>query len=269
MLQTVDWNHYLSRQNPWTGRLLGWEPFTKTRDAQQIEREYNQDKYGSLLPLNLATVAEYSQVQFESVGFAADHVIPVAFGEELVEMPWQIARNLQHSLVTKVIRDFNPARICELGCGYGLNFPVLLDITAEVYGGEYSQNAVTIAQRLGLDIHLFDYYKPDSYDLIRDRTLIFTSHSVEQLPSAQVLLDNLSRHRDKIDKVVHFEPTFLAERNTLVGCLRNRYIEINDYNRDLVTLLKARTDIEILSFQPDLIGLNPLNSTCVIVWQFC
>ena len=42
-------NDYLNKENPWTARLLGLTPFQKNRDIQQVENEYNLDKYAKLL----------------------------------------------------------------------------------------------------------------------------------------------------------------------------------------------------------------------------
>ncbi len=266
-MKPVDWNQHLSSKNPWTQRLLGLEVFSKTRDLNQIEREYNQDKYGSLCQFDFADIEAYKQQEFRQVNLTWESNVVISLGESVFETQLGFARSLYQTQVMETIRKYRPARICELGCGYGYNLSYLKDI-AEVYGGEYSSNAVKLSQRLGIDVELFNYYQSADYQLIRDKSLIFTSHSIEQLPSAKSFIEHLAQHRNRVTAVVHFEPTVLATRTSLVGILRNRYLEINDYNRDLVNLLQHRSDIEILEFTPDLIGLNPLNSTCLIIWRF-
>ena len=39
---------------------------------------------------------------------------------------------------------------------------------------------------------------------------------------------------------------------------------------DLVSILceQRRDDIEVIEFRPDVVGLNPLNSTNIIAWKF-
>jgi hypothetical protein len=138
-----------------------------------------------------------------------------------------------------------------------------------VYGGEYSRNAVAIANRLNLEVDRFNYYEPNDYKLIKEGSTVLTVHSVEQLPSAKTFIENLYRNREKIELVVNLEPSFLSERVSLIGILRNRYIELNDYNRDLISLLSnGEYEVEILEYHPDYIGLNPLNSTNIVVWRF-
>jgi len=50
--------------------------------------------------------------------------------------------------------------------------------------------------------------------------------------------------------------------------LRNKYMELNDYNRNLVELISNNPAIEIVEQEYDVIGINPLNSTNVIIWKF-
>lgn len=267
-MKKADWNEYLSIKNPWVKRLLGIEPFSKIRDLNQIQREYDQDKYGSLLNLNFSDVNQYKEHEYHQVGLNFLSTMVFSLEEEVFEARVEIVRSLYYSLVANIIHRYQPRRICELGCGYGINFPHLGQLSEEVYGGEFSQSAVQIAQCLNFDIQMFNYYDLNNYGFIRKQSLIFTSHSVEQLPDAQCFISGLKKYQENIDVVVNFEPTFLSDRHTLIGTLRNRYVELNDYNRNLVDLLHSRDDIEILEFYPDSIGMNPLNPACVIVWKF-
>jgi hypothetical protein len=52
--------------------------------------------------------------------------------------------------------------------------------------------------------------------------------------------------------------------------LRRRYIEVNDYNRNLVSLLRAQQAegaLRILEELPAVLGVNPLLPVSVIVWS--
>ncbi|MGB3492766.1 MAG: hypothetical protein WBA57_08555 [Elainellaceae cyanobacterium] len=267
-MKKADWNLYLSVQNPWTSRLIGLEHFSKTRDINQIQREYDTDKYGSLLHLNSVDVEDYKKQEYLQSGLDFQSLIKFSLEEELFEAPVSTVRSIYYALVEEVIRPYQPRQICELGCGYGANFPHLQSLTSDVYGGEFSHNAVEIASRFNLKVSPFNYYHLDDYQLIRENSIVFTSHSVEQLPDAQCFIDGLEKHREKIDLVVNFEPMQLKSRQTLIGALRNRYIELNDYNRNLIELLQNHPNIEVLEFRPDCIGINPLNPACIIVWRF-
>lgn len=269
-MKRISWNQYLSLENPWSKRLLGLEKWSMTRDISQIEREYNQDKYGRLLSYNLTNVEEYIEKQMEGEKITQKNKYIFSLEEELFETDINMASTIYQSIIGKITQSYNPHRICELGCGYGQNFSYLTKFCAEVYGGEYSKNAVKIGTQLGLEINEFNYYNLDDYKIIKKGSLVLTCHSVEQLPSAETMIQGLLENRHNIDMVVHFEPTFLSDRSSLVGLLRNRYVELNNYNMDLVSLLfeQWRNDIEVIEFRPDVVGLNPLNSTNIIVWKF-
>lgn len=267
-MKLISLNQYLSVSNPWNQRILGIEPFSKKRDLEQIDREYNQDKYGSLLEFEFDDIELYKLKEFELAGIREYDLTSISFGEEIFEADLKLVRSIYYSRISSTIQKYHPQRLCELGCGYGYNLSYLRNICPEVYGGEYSRNAVELGNRLGIDLQVFNYYNLEDYQIIRDRSVILTIHSIEQIPSAASFINGLEKHRHKIDTVINFEPCFLSDRTSLFGSFRNRYIELNDYNLNLVTLLRDREDIEILEYQPDCMGLNPLNSTNLIVWKF-
>jgi len=269
-MRKTSWNQYLSLENPWSKRLLGLEEWSITRDILQVEREYDRDKYGKLLSYNLTNVEEHIIKQMKGEEIDVNDKFVFSLNEELFETNVNMASRIYQSIISQVTKSYNPQRICELGCGYGQNFSFLSNFCSEIYGGEYSENAVKIANKLGLEVNKFNYYNLDDYKIIRKGSIVLTCHSVEQLPSAETMIQGLLENRDNIDMVIHFEPTFLSSRNSLVGLLRNKYIEINNYNMDLASILceQHRDYVELREFRPDVIGLNPLNSTNIIVWNF-
>ena len=69
---------------------------------------------------------------------------------------------------------------------------------------------------------------------------------------------------------MHLEPRYeQCDRHTLLGHLRRRYIQVNDYNTNLVALLHDQQDrglIRILEERPTVFGMNPLLAASVIAW---
>jgi hypothetical protein len=265
-MQHISLNEYLNTQNAWSKRLLGLSDFQKKRDVQQVENEYNLDKYAKLLQIDLNTVEEYKAKEFQQAGLdPVTGEIVISFGDELFRTSVENMRNIYYSLIKTTLSRYMSKNICELGCGYGFNLSFL---GKNAYGGEYSKNAVQLAKKLGLDVIEFNYYKNQDYDFLRNDSTVFTAHSIEQIPDASVIIDNLEKQKEKINCVVHFEPTVIPERTSLLGMLRNKYMELNDYNRNLIEILKGRKDIEILELKTDTFGIVPLNTTNLIVWKF-
>jgi hypothetical protein len=97
---------------------------------------------------------------------------------------------------------------------------------------------------------------------------VLTCHALEQLPDARCVIAALERVRERILRVVHVEPLFRPSRHNLIGMLRNRYAELNDYNRNLLEVVESHPEIEIQKLETDVFGNNPLNPSSVLVWQF-
>lgn len=266
MMKPISINDYLNKDNPWTARLLGMTDFQKKRDVQQVENEYNLDKYAKLLEFDLKTIEEYKAKEFEQAGLdPIDGQMIISLEDQIFKTDVTNARQMYYNLIKSTIQKYGSKNTCELGCGYGYNLSYLGD---NVYGGEYSRNAVSLAQKLGLDVHEFNYYNESDYSFIRPNSTVFTAHSIEQIPDASIIIASLEKQKDKIKYIIHFEPTIIEDRTSLLGLLRNKYLELNDYNRNLMTILNNRTDIEILEMETDIFGLVPLNTANLIVWRF-
>ena len=262
----ISLNDYLNSDNPWTGRLLGLTPFQKNRNIQQVENEYNLDKYAKLLEFDFKNAEEYKAKEFEQAGLhPTQGLVYISKGDEIFKTTVENARKMYYEIIQATINNYPSENICELGCGYGYNLTFL---GKNVTGGEYSKNAVEIGRKIGLDVCEFNYYNNTDYNVIKPDSTVFTAHSIEQIPDAAVIINNLEKQKHKINFVVHFEPTVVDERTTLLGLLRNKYMELNDYNRNLITVLKGRNDIEIIELETDIFGLVPLNTTNLIVWKF-
>ncbi len=267
-MKTASWNEYLSEKNPWTQRLLGLEKFAKTRNLEQIDAEYDQVKYGQLADYNADSIEAYKKEEFKRGGLDDRDEIFISFEENIFKTQLFLARSIFYSLITHAVKKYSSDNLCELGCGYGYNLSYLKNTVSCVYGGEYSKNAVQLGKKLNMDVMPFNYYEANDYKIIKPNSTILTVHSLEQIPNAECFIEGLYSVKHNIVRVVNIELSFLSSRKSLVGCLRNRYIELNDYNRNLFDLLKNMNDIEILDYSEDIFGLNPLNSASLAVWQF-
>lgn len=268
MARKIELNDYFSASNRWSNRILGLESFQKTRDIHQIEREYNQDKYLRLLESDATDLHSYRKLELDQAGlYQGAGTIVYSIGDELFEERVDIAREKYYDLIRDNVGKYQPRIVCELGCGYGYNLS-LFNEDVETYGGEYSENAVKIANKVGLNVQRFNYYHSEDYNFIKPGSTIFTSHSIEQIPDASVIIENLRAKKDLIDRVIHIEPSYVKERTSLLGLMRNRYIELNDYNRNLVEVLQNAPDVELLEVSLDVFGFVPLNSSNVVIWKF-
>jgi hypothetical protein len=267
-MKPVSLNEYLSAENPWTRRLLGFEPFSKERSREFVEQLYDQEIWGERRRQYGEDPAKLKEV---ILNYDSDNELVISIQESLFHASLSSFQPYITALMASTLRKFEAAsKVCELGCGIGRNLLLLgeSDDDRHYYGGELAASGVEVANSIGLDVQKFDYYNPEDYEIIQPGSSVMTVHSIEQIPDAQAVIDNLSNVRTKIDKVFHFEPVSNPSRTNFLGLLRDRYKEINDYNQNLREILTSRRDIRILSEDFDIYGLNPLNPTSVIVWEF-
>ncbi len=273
----------LPQYSPWPARLLGLAGWTvATRTLEKVEREYDRDKYAQCLEFYQSSgehVSPEAIKRFE-YGSGLSQGLCVSVGNRLYECSLEEARHRYYEMIYNGILEAAREANCivELGAGYGFNLWMLRQqgITQLAMGGEFSKNAVVLASQLfqsdpNITVLHFNFLEPRSYELLeslRPPIMVFTAHAIEQLPSCDVVLDSLARYRALIGSIFHFEPIYELHDDSLFGLMRRRYAEVNDYNTDLLSQLKKRSWIRICEVQPHAFGLNPLNPTSVIRWEF-
>lgn len=265
----------------WPARLLGQVPFPqkrKTRDA--VYREYDTEKFGKYL----AYLRRHPRTRIEKMkelerGVPLTQKICVSRGNNIYECSArEAARERDKSFLAALTPLMKQAdTVIELGSGYGYNLALLKKkFPNHTYiGGEFSPRARTLAAALSngkWKTLPFDFYDKNNLffkKIASERVLILTCHSVEMLPDAELFLKYLSRFKHQIVGVVQLEPVYELYKNTdLLDLMRKRYIELNGYNKNLLSCLKAHSDIQIEKVTVDLFGLNPLFPESLLVWKF-
>jgi hypothetical protein len=273
----------LPEWSPWPARIMGIESWSAPqRTVAKAEVEYDTDKYARCLDfLESHPSATFETIKEFEFGTRSKQSMLVSIRDELFATDFRTARLLHYESLERAIGPLSEETqtIVELGAGYGFNLHWLnteVDRSKDYIGGELSANAVKLGNRLASDLsnirlRQFNFYDPDSYsflDSLPGPLLIFTCHAVEQLPSAAGLFENLRPYRGRIHSVVHCEPCHQLHSGNLLGQMRSRYAELNDYNRDLPALLDEAEEMEVLLQEPDVFGLNPLNPTSIIQWRY-
>lgn len=273
----------LPRWSPWPGRMMsGNSRPGQARTIEKIDSEYDKDKYASCLNfyrMHPDATAETVKKQCEMDVMQTE--MCVSIGDDLCVLPQTEALKLNDVFF---LESAGPSveqadTVVELGCGYGYNLWLLSKhFPGKTYfGGEYSQNAVALARELysnepSIRVERFNFYDASYHILehlkLSSRTLVFTRHAVEQLPSAAAALAGLSRCRKAMHEVLNLEPLYAENKDSLLSLLRRRYMEVNDYNRDILSLLRADKNIVVRDVRFNVFGLNPLNATSVIRWNF-
>ena len=285
----------LPRWNVYAERLLSATPPTpRVRDFEATQREYDELTYGTLLRhideigagATVDDVRRYQTQRGQRNRLPADRsdettTTCISLDDELYEIDLGEAQALQFKLIVQTVASSvgDCRTIVDLGCGYG---DLLNELRRECggkghwIGADGSTIAIQIAKRifaLDTDMHFFEFnfYERESYRFLETAPspiTIVTRHAIEQLPSAKAVFEALSEYRSSIRRVLHLEPVYRPHDTTPLGVLRRRYVENQDYNRDLLLEIQQREGIRLVSDQPNLFGLNPLNPTSIIQWEF-
>lgn len=282
-MQPLSFND-LPKWSSWPARLLGLREWkAPVRDNTKVEQEYNCEKYAACLkhyetlPPEKRTPEAIRDFQY---GGASAAPLVVSKGSELFLAEFREAAESYYRLLIDELRsEIEDADVViELGCGYGINLWVLAQEFSRptFLGGEYSSNAVELARRLYQDtprirVQEFDFYAP-TYTQVSEavaqggKVVVFTSHAIEQLPSARHMVEVLAAI-PRLSGVVHLEPLLELHGDTLLGLLRRAYADANDYNRDLYSSVRENPGIELLPVKHDVLGLNCFNPTSVVRWR--
>jgi hypothetical protein len=257
-------NEYLNKDNIWTERMLN-NSFSINRNIDHVQKEYNEDKYKKLLDNSLLNINQLKAFQWnQNQSSKKTHISLV---DEIFECTSIFAQSLVDTVILNNVTNFGSENICELGSGYGYNL-TLFEKSLNLYGGELTESGVKIGKSKNLDVNLFNFYNKQDYKIVRPNSTVFTHHALEQIPDSKCFVEYLANFKDNINYVVNIEPSFLSTRKNLIGILRNKYNEINDYNRNIHELTRNHPEIDVVFSEDDVIGNGPLNSSCITVWRF-
>lgn len=281
-LTEVDLND-LPRYSEWPERIMGIKSWTtRQRTELLVKNEYG----GKWMALE--------GVLHEFKGTSFDELVDRMFERErsthqlvhLGERVFRIDNNVRvwellYRKIFPLLKQYvtPDTTLVELGCGWARNlfFALNAKLGARGIGGEFTPEGVrlgnAVAGRFGfpVDVFPFDFYNADLGFIDEcDDVVIFTHNSIEQiseLPEQAVyrILDVRPR------AVLHFEPVYeYRNEPTLFHCMSKRYTEINDYNRNLLTILRKlenRGILEIVHEEIHSLGINAFNPGSSIVWR--
>lgn len=271
----------LPRYSEWPARLLGLEAYlVRYKGEAEVRREYEVDKWGALLRQVRALEAP-TVLDVESAFVDLDAVLPCYEDGSLFLATERIMLDKHLSLYERTLRPYldTANALVELGAGYGSKLLGLggrhgfADIP--LYAGEYTsagRELIELVSRTSLreiKVGHCDFRNMRIEGLnVPENALIFTSYATHYVPSlAAGFLDFLAALKPRA--VIHFEPCYEHFAGpTLHSLMCRRYVELNDYNRNLASLVEEqRAAGRILSrVRRNVLGSNPFLPLSVIEW---
>ena len=271
----------LPRYSQWPKRLLSLENFdVMFKTEKEVLREFQDDKWGNLLE-DVKRMHQPTLLDIERLADGADKETACYVNNEFYLANLRQIHN-QHLLIYEdTLRPYLDGASClvELGAGYGSKIfnlsdkPDFLDLP--LYAGEYTKTGCDLISLIGkmlnkrVTVGHCDFRKLKLENMtIPEGAVIFTSYAVHYVPELQNDFVNfIANLKPKV--VVHFEPCFEHHSNSsLHGLMCKRYAELNDYTRNLMSVLVAGKETLGISVktQPNVIGGNPFLPMSIIEW---
>jgi hypothetical protein len=279
---TRDLLNDLPKDSPWPPRLLGvdrWEQRTKSK--REIEREFEREKWGGML--------RHFQEQGSAPTLAAadawlmgdDPRTTSAEGDYLIELSVQESQSRYRAMIASALAHYLPASaVVELGAGYG---SVAIEMArrnelagAQVYAAELAESGkalielIASTEKVSVIAGRCDLNTGDvSGFAVPAGSILYTASAACYVPRISPrVIDRLSALNPRA--VIHFEPVYEhCDSSTLLGLMRRRYIEINDYNTNLATVVQQSADngrIRMLEERRSVYGPNPILVASIIAW---
>lgn len=271
----------LPRYTNWPKRLLSLESFSiKHKTAQEVLREFNQDKWGQLLK-QVRNMPKPTLDEVECLLVDPNKLTPCYVEGRLYLASEQRLLEMHLDLFESVLKPYLDSASClvELGAGYGSKLLALAQregfCKLPLYAAEYTnsgQELISIlASELSKTINVgYCDFREMTIDNLRipENALIFTSYAAHYVP---VLSPDFVSFISKLNPraVVHFEPCYEHySLDSFHGMMCRRYVELNDYTRNLASIFEVSEDQGRISLrmQKNILGSNPFLPISVIEW---
>lgn len=270
----------LPKYSKWIDIIMGLESVAKkNKTEQELKREYEYEKWNPLLKL----VSQNESLKLEDVDklqYRQDNQICIYYRNEFILTSSYVAYQIYLEIVNQNLSPLlgSVSSLVELGSGYG---NIILNIALrnssfrkKLFAGEFAESGVALSQLLAnrekIELisgrcNFFNLDFPDFH--IPEDSLIFFSYALVSIPEMpSEFLDRLLRVKPKY--IVLFEPCKeLFDLTTIHGILKIRYIEINDYNKNIYSYFAKSSRLNLIKIEKNVFGSNPLLPMSVMIFE--
>jgi hypothetical protein len=268
----------LPSHSDWPKRLLSMTPYEiKPKTRTEVLREFDREKWGSLLEI-ARTLKKPTLRQLENASLDLGARIACFDDGKFYLTTRRDSLNRQCDLIAAALAPHVRKASClvELGAGYGSMLfrlaPRQMFASLPIYAAEFTPSGRELLKLLAPSIG--QTVRVGNCDLgamtiedigIPPNALIFTSFAVHYVPQlSHKFVSFLSRLQPRA--VVHCEPCYeLYDTDSLHGLMCRRYVELNDYSRNLLSVIERAKGIST-RVQKNVMGSNPFLPFSVIEW---
>lgn len=274
----------LPRYSNWPSRLLGLEQWKrKERTSAENLREYEDEKWGPLARICQERGASYSLDSVSKIAReGGENQILCSKGEWLfLSSPEEADNQIAKELASEFLKFEEASCLIEIGAGFGnMFFRIVSNLGgcfSRLIAAEYAASGRILIQRIAESESIevltlaCDFNDPQIlFGRIPENAFILTCAAIPCAPGLDhSFVDRLLSLKPRY--VAHYEPLWQSDQK-LLSLMRNRYLELNDYNTNLIDILRHARDkgkIRIIQERDDLLRINPFMAYTLTVWEPC
>ena len=243
-------------------------------------REFQDERWGGLLK-KARTLKNPTLHDIQRVYTDTDAVSPCYDSGNFYLASWKKMQDRHLDLYAEFLKPHVKGASClvELGAGYGSKlFGLALRegfSRLPLFAGEYAESGRELisilanSMKMPVAVGHCDFRALAIEDIsIPEDAVIFTSYAALYIPRFSLdFVEFLARLKPRA--VVHFEPCYEHYlESSLHGLMCRRYVELNDYTRNLASVIEAGRDQARLSVRTtrNVLGNNPFLPISVIEW---
>jgi hypothetical protein len=250
----------LTRYSAWPEIIINSVKIkNKTRTNSDNNREYNEDKWGPLHKIILKNKLKNIK-DVDKMYYGDESAVSMISQDTFIGKCYD-ARQIYNELVYEYLDELDEIDfLIELGAGYGsviLGYKQHKERRHKIKKwGAYEYTAAgqccmrELSSSTDLTVGYCDLSSDINYDSIPENSVIFTSGATMCIPELKKnFFMALLKRNPKL--VVHFEPIPNFFEDSLLGLMQKRYLELNDYNQNLYSVLSSMKDENLVEINDE------------------
>ena len=272
----------LPKYSDWAKYILGIKQLEKKieKTANEVIREFEFERWGKLFSL-LKDNPDLTLREIDGL-ICGEEEVPFYENGEFQLLPALSGHTITYNWITSILKQHcnDVSGLVELGAGYGAIILKLAKLhpfnKLPLFAAEYTDSGCELIKMLAekeavkIKVGYCDFREKllQGFD-IPEGSVIYTCYATHYVP---VFPDDFPDYFIKSNPkmVIHFEPIYEhCREDTLLDLMCRRYIELNDYNTNLVTVLhkqQKQGKIKILEERKNVMGYNFL-PVSLIRWK--
>lgn len=255
---------------------------TKFKTTYQVLREFEIEKWGEINQKNNNKIIDINTVENQYQNLNDEYVFFYNGKFYLAKHTNVLNKHIlfYENILSKYSKD--ASAIVEFGAGFGSKILRLnsKNFTKDkpLFAGELTESGQQLIKKIARNMNIniqvgfidLRERKIERNFKIPKKSLIFTSYAAHYDPNMNENFVDFLAQFEPI-AVVNFEPCYeLYSKNNIHGLMCKKYIEINDYTKNISSTIEKFCSKKNLNYKitKNVIGFNPLMPISALEWGF-